>query len=81
MEEQCLPICPLGLVQLSSYTAKASLPRGGSAHCGLGPLAVVIKQDIVPTDLPTSQSYESIFSIEILSSEMNLAMSSCQGTN
>lgn len=69
MEERCLPVYPLGLVQLSSYTAKTSLPRGGSAHSGLGPLTLIIKQEIVPT----SQSYESIFSIEILSSKMILA--------
>jgi hypothetical protein len=49
-----------------------------STHIGLDPLTSVIRQENVPRDLPTVQLDRGIFSIDIFSCPMTLAVSSWQ---
>lgn len=59
-----------GLLSLLFATAQDHLPRGSTAHSGLGPATSTINEETVPTMLLTGQSYTGICLIEAVSSQM-----------
>lgn len=59
----------LFLMACSAIFLIQCLPRGGIAHGGLGSPTLIIKLENVHTDMATGQSYGSVFSVELLSSQ------------
>lgn len=66
-------LAPHGPLSLFSYTTRNHLHRGGTAHCGLGPLYQSLIRKM-PHRVPVSRLVGGIFSVEVPSSQMTLAV-------
>ena len=62
-----------GLLPILSYVTQDHLPRIGTNHSELGLPTSIINQENIPTWVPTGQSGERIFSIEVLFPQMSLS--------